>query len=66
MAAVDIGPANHTRGPGHAARCPGALEGMLTQTAENPVVTDRTAAPVVLTAVTKRYGRRREPSLTAA
>ncbi len=33
---------------------------MLTQTAENPVVTEETAAtPVVLTEVTKRYGRRR-------
>ncbi|HET9974008.1 MAG TPA: hypothetical protein VFQ68_37645 [Streptosporangiaceae bacterium] len=33
---------------------------MLTQTAENPVVTQETAAaPVVLTEVTKRYGRRR-------
>jgi len=27
---------------------------------------NKTAAPVVLTAVTNRYGRRREPSLTAA
>ena len=41
-------------------RRPGTLEGMLTQTAENPVATEQTAAaPVVLTAVTKRYGRRR-------
>ena len=33
---------------------------MLTQTAENPRVTEETAAaPVVLTEVTKRYGRRR-------
>jgi len=41
-------------------RRPGTLEGMLTQTAENPVVTEQTtAAPVLLTAVTKRYGRRR-------
>lgn len=41
-------------------RHPGTLEGMLTQTAENPVVTEETAAaPVVLTEVTKRYGRRR-------
>ncbi|HET9972520.1 MAG TPA: ATP-binding cassette domain-containing protein [Streptosporangiaceae bacterium] len=33
---------------------------MLTQTAENPVVMQETAAaPVVLTEVTKRYGRRR-------
>src|SRR6185437_10789028 len=33
---------------------------MLTQTAENPRVTKETAAaPVVLTEVTKRYGRRR-------
>jgi putative ABC transport system ATP-binding protein len=39
---------------------PGTLGGMPTQTLENIVVTEETAAaPVVLTEVSKRYGRRR-------